>query len=222
MESTTIQVAVADDQQLFRQCLVSNINQLPQVHVSIEAENGQQLITLMQVAREWPDLVLLDLNMPGMNGVETTEKIRSSFPGTKIIILSVYSEPRHVIYMIEKGINGYLSKDSTLDEVGKAVTAVHRTGFYLSEDMMKSIQQGIPAGNRKFHFDVLETLSRREKEVLALICKEYTTPEIAGRLFLSERTIEGHRTNLLLKTGARNTAGLVIFALRNKLIDLGL
>jgi DNA-binding NarL/FixJ family response regulator len=220
MEHPTIQLAVADDQLLFRQCLVSNVNMLQQVRVIMEAENGQQLISLLKTAETQPDVILLDLNMPGMNGVETTEKIRSAFAGMKIIILSVHSEPRHVIYMIEKGINGYLSKHSSLDEVSKAINAVYRNGFYLSEALMKSIQQGLPQKNRKFYFDVLETLTRREKEVLELICKEHTTPEIAHQLFLSERTVEGHRNNLLLKTGARNTAGLVIFALRNKLIEL--
>ena len=220
MEQTTIQVAVADDQQLFRQCLVSNINLLQQVKVIMEAENGQQLINLLQTAPVQPDVILLDLNMPGMNGVETTEKVRNSFAGMKIIILSVHSEPRHVIYMIEKGINGYLSKHSTLEEVDKAINAVYRNGFYLSEELMKSIQHGLPQKNKKFYFDVQETLTRREKEVLGLICKEYTTPEIAHQLFLSERTVEGHRNNLLTKTGARNTAGLVIFALRNKLVDI--
>ena len=221
MSDPGIKVAVADDQQLFRQCLVTNISQLQQVEVIIEAENGRQLISMLETSVQKPDLVLLDLNMPEINGVETTAKIQNSFPGIKIIILSVHCEPRHIIYMIEKGINSYLSKSSSLEEVGRAITTVYNHGFYFTEEVMKAMQR-LDQKRTKFYLDTLETLTRREKEVLELICKEHTTGEIAGKLFLSERTVEGHRNNLLQKTGARNTAGLVIFALRNKLVDLGL
>ncbi|NII27006.1 response regulator transcription factor [Pseudoflavitalea sp. X16] len=214
-----IKIAVADDQQLFRQCLVSNINQLPTIQVSIEAENGHQLLLAINAAAELPDVVLLDLDMPGMNGVETTAKIQAGFPALKVIILSVHCEARHIIYMIEKGINGYLSKSSTLEEVNKAITAVYNNGFYFAEEVMRTMQQGLQTKGKKFYIDIPGSLTRREKEVLGLICKEYTTPEIATALFLSERTVEGHRNNLLLKTGARNTAGLVIFALRHQLMD---
>lgn len=221
MSNPIIRVAVADDQLLFRQCLVSNINQLPSIRVVIEAQNGRELISALQSAAEKPDVILLDLSMPEMNGVETTAKIQSTFTGMKIIILSVHFEPRHIVHMIEKGINSYLSKSSTIDEVAKAIVAVHNNGFYFTEEVMKAMQR-LEKRTSKFYVDVLETLTRREKEVLELICKELTTHEIASRLFLSERTVEGHRNNLLLKTGARNTAGLVIFALRNGLVDLGI
>ena len=108
-----------------------------------------------------------------------------------------------------------------MDEVAKAIIAVHNTGFYFTDEVMKAMQR-LEKRSSKFYVDVLETLTRREKEVLELICKELTTHEIASRLYLSERTVEGHRNNLLLKTGARNTAGLVIFALRNGVVDLGI
>ena len=221
MSNEIIRVAVADDQLLFRQCLVSNINQAQGIEVIIVAQNGRELIAALQSAPEKPDVVLLDLNMPEMNGVETTAKIQNSFPGLKIVILSVHFEPRHIVHMIEKGINSYLSKSSSVDEVAKAITAVHNNGFYFTEEVMKAMQR-LEKRSSKFYVDVLETLTRREKEVLELICKELTTHEIASRLYLSERTVEGHRNNLLLKTGARNTAGLVIFALRNGVVDLGI
>ncbi len=221
MSNEIIRVAVADDQLLFRQCLVSNINQSQGIQVVMEAQNGRELISALQASTEKPDVILLDLEMPEMNGVETTAKIQTSHPGLKIIILSVHFEPRHIVHMIEKGINSYLSKGSTMDEVAKAIIAVHNTGFYFTEEVMKAMQR-LEKRSSKFYVDVLETLTRREKEVLELICKELTTHEIASRLYLSERTVEGHRNNLLLKTGARNTAGLVIFALRNGVVDLGI
>jgi DNA-binding NarL/FixJ family response regulator len=221
MSDSIIHVAIADDQHLFRQCLVTNISQLPHLKVIIEAENGRELISMLETATTRPDVVLLDLNMPEINGVETTAIIQNAWPGMKIIILSVYCEPRHIVFMIEKGINSFLSKSASLEEVGQAITTVHNHGFYFTEDVMKAMQR-MDQKSSKFYFDVAESLTRREKEVLELICKEQTTPEIAKRLFLSERTVEGHRNNLLLKTGARNTAGLVIFALRNKLVDLGI
>jgi DNA-binding NarL/FixJ family response regulator len=139
----------------------------------------------------------------------------------KIIILSVHSEERHIVHMVGEGVNGYLVKNSELTEVVHAVQAVHEKGFYFNESMLRAIHSGMAHKHEK-SYNPNSPITAREKEILELICQEHTTQEIAEKLFLSVRTVDGHRNNLLEKTGARNTAGLVIYALRNDLFKFNL
>jgi len=218
MSDAIIKIAIAEDQRLFRECLIPILNGFDNLKVTIEASNGRELLDLIQASAVKPDVVLLDLAMPEMNGLETTQHLKAAFPGIKIIILSVHSEQRHIVKMVGVGINGYLIKNSELEEVKRAVEAVYEKGFYFNEAILKAIQSGMRQQKQQ-RFDVVTTLTTREKEVLQLICREYTTPEIAEKLFLSVRTVDGHRNNLLEKTGSRNTAGLVIYAIKNNLVD---
>ncbi|MDO9067508.1 MAG: response regulator transcription factor [Deltaproteobacteria bacterium] len=220
MSEDTIHVAIAEDQRLFRECLVSLLNGFDRIQVGIEASNGKDLLDQLYSASPTPHVVLLDLTMPEMNGLDTTRQLKKSFPDIKIIILSVHSEERHIVHMVGEGVNGYLVKNSELSEVINAVKAVHQKGFYFNESVMRAIHSGMGNKHEK-SYNPNSPLTAREKQILELICHEHTTQEIAEKLFVSVRTVDGHRNNLLEKTGARNTAGLVIYALRNDLFNFG-
>jgi DNA-binding NarL/FixJ family response regulator len=220
MIENTIQVAIAEDQRLFRECLVSLLNGYDRIHVNVEAANGKDLLEKLYHAAPTPQVVLLDLTMPEMNGLDTTRQLKKLFPDMKIIILSVHSEERHIVHMVGEGVNGYLVKNSELSEVVQAVQAVFEKGFYFNESVLRAIHSGMAHKHEK-SYNPNSPLTAREKEILELICHEHTTQEIAEKLFLSVRTVDGHRNNLLEKTGARNTAGLVIYALRHDLFKFG-
>lgn len=218
MGQNVIRVAIAEDQRLFRECLIPILNAFENIEVSVEASNGKALLEGLRGLASPPDVALLDLTMPEMNGLETTEHLKKEFPDLKIIILSVHNEERHIVRMVGMGVHGYLVKNAELTEVRRAIEAVHEKGFYFNETVLKALQSGMSQKKSK-HFEVETPLTPREKEVLVLICHEYTTPEIADKLFLSVRTVDGHRNNLLEKTGARNTAGLVLYAMKNGLVE---
>lgn len=220
---TIINIAVAEDQVLFRECFVANIRRFEHLNIIAEAGNGRQLLDMIASTPVKPDIVLTDLSMPEMNGIELTRQLRCDYPDVKIIVLSVLGDEKYVSSMAQLGVNGYLAKNAELDEVRRAVESVHERGFFFNDTMRKGLKmEDATSRTRRNQLHVVDSLTRREREVLDLICHEYTTPEIAEKLFLSVRTIEGHRNNLLEKTGARNTAGLVIFALRNDLVSVGI
>lgn len=218
MSHNIIKIAIAEDQRLFRECLVPILNGFDNLKVVMEASNGIELLNQLKAATLKPDVVLLDLSMPEMDGLETTQQLKILFPDIKVIVLSVHSEQRHIVKMVGIGINGYLVKNSELEEVKRAVEAVYEKGFYFNDSILKAIQSGMRQ-QKQHRFDIVSTLTGREKEILQLICRELTTQEIAEKLYLSVRTVDGHRNNLLEKTGARNTAGLVIYAIKNNLVD---
>ena len=215
-----IRIAIADDQLLFRRGMVSIINQFPDIEVVLEADNGQVLLDALAIADPKPDVVLLDLSMPVLNGVETTKLIHQHHPGLRIIILSVYGEDRFVSHLIDLGVNGYLFKNVEPKEVEQAIRTVMEQDFYFNQAFLNAMRSRI---NKKTRLlltdDIPSLLTVREKEVLQLICKQLTAQEIDDTLCLSTRTVEGHRNNLLEKTGAKNTAGLVLFAIKHWLVD---
>lgn len=216
MGPNVIRVAIAEDQRLFRECLIPILNNFENIEVVFEASNGKEMLTQLRQSPVVPHVVLLDLTMPEMNGLETTEVLKKEFPDLKIIILSVHNEERHIVRMVGMGVHGYLVKNAELTEVRSAIESVYEKGFYFNETVLKALQNGMTQKKTK-HFEVETALTPREKEVLLLICKEFTTPEIADKLYLSVRTVDGHRNNLLEKTGSRNTAGLVLYAIKNGL-----
>lgn len=217
----TIQVAIADDQLLFRECLVENLRKFSDLDIYIEASDGVELLERIAGSGRNPDVVLMDLKMPKMNGLETSQKLREISPDMRILILSTHSEDEYVSRMIQQGINGYLVKNSNLDEVYRAIREVYETQFYFNDVVKRALQSGSLNKRKKLaDFGKDLVLTNREQEILELICHEYTTQEIAEQLFLSIRTVEGHRNRLLEKSGAKNTAGLVMFAMRHQLVEM--
>jgi len=153
-----------------------------------------------------------------MNGIETLNELRQRFPQIKVIILSIHSDENLIAKMIESGANGYLVKNARPEEVQAAIQTVIEKDFYFNEQTLAAMRKGLQSKRKKITLNVADSLTPREKEVLELICREYNTAEIASELYISERTVDGHRNNLMLKTGSKNTAGLVVFAMKNNVL----
>ena len=209
-----IKLALADDQNLFRKGMSMLLRELHGMEVTLECANGKDLLKAIGVVPV--DIVLLDLEMPVMDGVETMKRMRTDHPEVKVLVLSMHSEEKFIVHLMELGANGYLLKTAEAAEVETAIRSVAESGYYFSDMVSQVMLQGLVKKDKvRPYFNVVDPLSERELEVLKLICAEKTTPEIAEQLFLSPRTVEGHRNNILLKTGARNVAGLVVFAMTN-------
>ncbi len=216
-----IKVAITDDQVLFRRGMASIINTFEGIAIVLEADNGRVLLDTLQTAEVLPDVVLLDLSMPELNGIETTKILHVKYPSIKIIILSVYGEDRFVTHLMELGVNAYLFKNVEPEEVERAIHTVVEKDFYFNEAFLNAMKNRLSNKRQKILLtdNIASTLTSREIEVLTLICKQKTAQEIADQLFISVRTVDGHRNNLLEKTAARNSAGLVLFAIKHRLID---
>lgn len=207
-----IRLAIADDQPLFRRAFVLLLRDMPDVQVMFDSANGEELLTGLKGNEV--DIVLLDLEMPVMDGVEALRRIREEHTKVKVIVLSTHDDERSIVRMMELGANGYVLKTAEPDEVETAIRSVKESGYFFSDLVSRVMLQGlVKKESVKPVFNDVDPLSERELEVLRAICQEMTTTEIAGKLFLSPRTVEGHRNNVLLKTGARNTAGLVVYAM---------
>tara|TARA_R110000787_G_scaffold200643_3_gene311602 strand:- start:98 stop:781 length:684 start_codon:yes stop_codon:yes gene_type:complete len=217
-----IRIAIADDEELFRKGMKFLLEKTDGFEVLIEAENGQELIDLLKTSEKIPSIILMDLKMPVLNGVETTKIIHKQFPNIKIIALTSYSGKSFIVNMIDVGASSYLTKNTSPKDVIYTIKEVHDKGFYYDEDVMKMIHENLLSSSGKRIKSDLDKnlLSKREIEVLELICSECTTSEIADKLFISPRTVDGHRNNLLLKTGTKNVAGLVIYGIQKKLVEL--
>ncbi len=218
----TIKIALVEDQQLFRESLAALLERIPGFELLAVCENGKVFMETLPGLPVAPEVVLVDMDMPEMNGVELTEALQKQRPDIRIIILTVYNQERFMVKMVEAGASGYLLKNCGTEEVLNAIRQVHSAGYYFNEFFMNAMKRGAksksPATLDFNHIPV--ELTEREKEILLLICQELTNTEIAEKLFISPRTVDGHRNNLLAKTGARNTAGLVVFAVTNNLLQI--
>ncbi|MEN2402717.1 response regulator transcription factor [Flavobacterium sp. MC2016-06] len=218
--SAAIKIALVDDEVLFRKGIAFLLQREDNIDILFEASNGEELISLLNDIETKPDIIVMDLKMPVLNGVEATKIIRKAFPDIKIIALTSYDTKSFIANMIQVGAVAYLIKNTTPKDLIKTINEVSKKGFYYDESVLKTIQDTIVSSkNTK---GCLETsfLSPREIEILQLICLQKTTSEIAEHLFLSPRTVEGHRNNLLLKTESRNIAGLVVYAIQNEIAVL--
>jgi DNA-binding NarL/FixJ family response regulator len=220
MSEKVITVAIADDHALFREGVRQILRNFDNIDLIMEAENGQDLITKLK--NKVPDVLLLDLEMQVMDGIETLKYLKqeAAYEDLKVLILSMYREERMIAYLMELGANGYLMKDADPDEFELAIRTVHKEGFYFNEHvshaMLGSLKQKtkkIPSLGNNFQ------ITEREMDVLQLIAQGMTTTEIGEKLFISNRTVEGHRKNLLSKLDARNTASLIMKAIKAGLIS---
>lgn len=213
---TNIRIALADDHQLVRFGIALILKSEPNFMVVQEAANGKELLDGLPVSR--PDVVLLDLEMPVMSGKETLKAIRATNPELRVLILTVHQNHAFIYQMMELGANGYLVKDAEPEEMLKAIRKVYRDDYYFSEPVSRAMLKGISGSGALATNKLPEHgLTGREIDVLKLICQERTTPEIGEALFLSPKTIEGYRKVLIEKSGVRNMAGLVLFAVRHGL-----
>lgn len=210
-------IAVVDDQYLFRQGLISLLKEYDELDVIMEASNGKELFEKLKGKQ--PDVVLLDLEMPVMDGIETTIALKSNYPAVKIIILSMHTDDEFIIHLLEKGASGFLPKDKDIEEVVNAIYSVLENGYYFDARVSSAMLKGLVQSKKVIPSFSAQHLSEREIVVVNLICKEYTNKEIADKLCLSPRTIDSYRETILLKTGAKNTAGIVMYAVKYNLLD---
>lgn len=216
-----IKVGLVEDQFLFRQGIKAILSAWPDLDVMFESADGYSVIQKLRDSEQVPDVMLVDLSLPAdgkreFSGLDVTTALKDHFPEMKIIILSVHEDDHFITKLIKTGAHGYLVKDSDPTEVYDAIVSAHTRGIYINEKTLLAIQNN---STRKKFDKIINThahqvvLTKREEEILMLICKQKTTDEIAEELFISPKTVNGHRNNLLQKTGSRNVAGLVAFAL---------
>lgn len=207
-----IRIALADDQVLFRRGMNLLLRDMTDVRVVFECASGRELLDGL---KDQPvDIVLLDVEMPVMGGMEAMMHLKRDHPAVRVMMLSTYSDDAHISEAMELGANAYMLKTAEPEEIEEAIRSVAESGYHFSDRVGKVMLHGLVVRKKITPiFPGTEPLSERELEVLRGICQELTTTEIAGQLFISPRTVEGHRNKMLLKTGARNTAGLVVFAL---------
>lgn len=208
-----IKIAVAEDHYLFREGLIALLDDEEDISLAFDVSNGEEL--LQGIENTMVDIVLIDLNMPVMNGQQTLRLLKERYPEVRPIVLSMYSSNDYISDAIRLGARGFLPKNCNVDQVVDAIYAVKEQGYYFDDEISKSQifrlvhEIGIDPTFKS------EELSKREVDVLELICDEKSNNEIADKLCISVRTVEVHRQNLLRKTNAKNVAGLVVYAIKN-------
>lgn len=210
-----IRIIIADDHQLFRNGLKILLNAFPEFEIVGEASNGEELLRI--ITNTGADIALMDINMPEMDGVEATRRGIRISPDLKVIALSMYGEEEYYYKMVDAGAKGFLLKDSDISEVKEAILTVMKGGSYFSQELLYHVIQKIKHRESE---SKSANLSKREKEILLKICEGLSNQEIAETLFISKRTVDKHRANLLGKTNSKNTASLILFAIKNKLIEI--
>jgi DNA-binding NarL/FixJ family response regulator len=210
-----IKIILTDDHQLFRNGLKMLLETLPEFEIAGEASTGIEFLDLLKECNA--DVALMDINMPEMDGVEATRKGIKACPGLSVIALSMYGEEEYYYKMVDAGARGFLLKDSDISEVKEAILTVRRGGSYFSQELLHNVIQKIKHRESETKS---ANLSKREKEILLKICEGLSNQEIAESLFISKRTVDKHRANLLGKTNSKNTASLILFAIKNKLIEI--
>lgn len=217
-----IRIALVDDHSLFRRGLKVLLSARPDFEVVADAGSGEEFLAMLPTAR--PDVVFMDYAMPAMNGAETSERALALCPDMKIITLSMFGDNAYYSRMVSSGAKGFLLKDSEFDEVVEAVETVHAGGTYFSASLLKSLSHSIRSaaagGDAAAAVAECDRLSDREVEILVAICQGLSTQEIADRLFISKRTVDKHRANILEKSGCKNTASLVVYAIRHRLVEV--
>lgn len=219
--NSRIKIVLADDEILFRKGISFLLQREKNINVIFEASDGLELITFLRESKNHPDIIIMDLKMPLLNGVEATKIIHNEFPKIKIIALTSFDTRSFIANMIHVGAVSYLVKNTTPQELIATINGVASKGFYYTPAVLNIIKDCVVSDKKKtkpVYFD--NHLSERESEVLTLICKQYNCVEIAEKLFISTRTVEGHRSNLLLKTSCKNSAGLVVYAIQNGVVSL--
>jgi len=210
-----INILIADDHQLMIDGIKATLRDIRDFEIVAEAHEGYQVIRTLEAGLK-VDVILMDISMPKMDGLDCTKIVSKKFPLSRIIALSQFGEKRFVKQMIKNGASGYLLKDADKDVLEAAIRKVNSGEKYFCERLsLALVNLELKSENTKSLFP---NLTSRELDVLSLICKEYSTQEIADKLFVSFHTVEGHRANLLDKAGAKNTAGLVRWAVENDLI----
>ena len=211
-----IEIMIADDHRVFREGIVSILENTGAIKVIAQAQDGKQVME--QLHQVQPKLILMDISMGEAGGIETTKLVRENYPDIKVLVLSMHSESSYIVKMLEAGASGYLLKDAGSAELINAIKAVAEGHTYFSSQVSATLVDQLVKGKKPTERKAGVTLTKREIEVLRLIAEEYSNPEIAEKLFISIRTVDTHRRNLLEKLDVKNTAGLVKYAIKQGLV----
>lgn len=206
-----ITVALADDHTMFRRGLISILKPYRHIRVLYDVANGQELLQKLDKTEEKPDVCVIDINMPVLNGFETARRIRQGYPNMRILALSMFNNENYVIQMLRAGANGYIAKDSEPAALISAIEKIHSNTFYHSEP-------GNPLDIQKYNVKLLN-ITPTEMEFLRLICNDISYKEVADAMNVSERTVDGYRERLFQKLGVKSRLGLVIYAMQNGYSD---
>lgn len=212
----TIKVAIADDHALFRTGVRTALSVKKDIELIAEADNGMQLLS--QLKHIEPDVILLDIQMPVMDGIATLPEIRKIYPAVKVIILSMYNDHSMISKLMEIGANSYLTKNSDSETIYEAIKTCYEQEFYFNDLTNKALLSGLR--NKRTENAIIEDshLTEKELRVLKLICEEKNTKEIADIVDISPRTVESIREKLKMKTGAKSMAGLVVYAVKHGIL----
>lgn len=206
-----MKIAIVDDHTILRNGLKMLLRDMQNTEVVIEASNGKEFIDQLQ--HVVPDMVIIDINMPVMKGDEAVKIARQMHPNLKVIVLSMNSEEQFFKIMNDLGVDGYIIKESDYDELEHAIETVMKGGKYFSQELLLNM-----VNNRAPNTNI--QLTEREQTVLNFLCRGFSANEIADKLFISPRTVEKHRSDLLLRTGTPNSVSLVVFAIKNALVRI--
>lgn len=212
-----IQIVIADDHPIFLEGMHLLLEKQEELKILGQAGNGKELLKI--VGREKPDVVITDIEMPLMNGIEATKEIKKEFPGIGVIGLTMYQDEHLIVDMLEAGANGYLLKSTTKEELIQAAQSVYEGKNYFCNNTTMRLSQMI-AKSKTVQQPVKNEFSQKESEIIQLICEQYASKEIADKTNLTLRTVEKYRDKIMEKTGARNMVGIVIYAIRNGIYEM--
>ena len=219
----TIKIGLVEDQFLFREGIKAILNNWNNFSVVFESADGYSVIEKLNNTQTLPDVMLVDLSLPDHDkkqytGLQVTMALAGQYPNIRVLILSVHDDENFITEMVKHGAHGYLVKDCDPLELHDAIVSVHTKGSYVNARTLKALQNSMVKKVKPK--SLLVNISAREQEILQLTCQQYTAEEIAQKLFISVKTVNGHRNNLLIKTGSRNVTGLVIYAIKNNIVNL--
>ncbi len=217
-----IKLALVDDHKLFRKGMIGLIEMLDNGYeVLFEADNGLDMQTKIN-KEDQPDIILMDVNMPGMNGFESVQWLNEHFPLIKVLVVSMIDKEESIVKMLKLGVKGYLSKDVEPNELKEALVAINNKGFYYTDyitgKLLHSLQQ--EDDEAKLHTDAISQINDREMNFLKLACSELTYNQIADQMFLSPKTIDGYRNSLFEKLNVKSRVGLALYAVKHGLVTL--
>ena len=212
-----IKIIIADDHQLFIDGIKSILKSIRNMEIIGEVNNGNLLLELLE--QQQCDVILMDINMPEMNGIDATKLIKSKFPGIRILMLTMYSSRDYIEKLLRVGADGYILKNTGKEELQEAIETVYKGESFFSKEVTERIMEGLQKKKTTEKNAYVVELTEREIDVLKLIVQEFTTTEIAEKLFISTHTVETHRKNLISKLNVRNIAGLVKYAMQHGLVE---
>ncbi|MDQ3551754.1 MAG: response regulator transcription factor [Bacteroidota bacterium] len=219
LPAITIKVLLADDHELFRDGFKMLIKKQQDIEIIGDAENGRELVNLAKELK--PDVIVTDIKMPVLDGIEATKTLTKQFPGIGIIALSMFDDEFLIVDMLEAGAKGYLLKNAQKEEIFEAIRSVHNNEtYYCNKTSTRLAQMIAKSGFNPYHKKQRVDFSERELEIMRLICQEYSNKEIGEKLFISTRTVEGHRNKIQDKIKAKNMAGIIIYAVKHGIYKL--